>query len=169
MATFKTRLVGKVRQVAVEAAARGVHYLVEGTTAMAREVERLQTALAEQDGTLQSPLQTLEKRVEERLEALSPREPARPAVNPRVQATAELLLEEARDVEARIRGARPARHPLITVTAEPEARPAKTRSRAQGRKAAATTTAPKQATVSTSGAKEGFKAKRGQKHKQGHH
>ncbi|ATB29633.1 hypothetical protein [Melittangium boletus] len=153
MATLKARLVGKLKQVAVKAGNRGVHYLVEGTTAAAKAVDKLQATLA-QKAEAEQPLETPLERSERT-------RPQAPGISVQAQATAERILEEARAVEQRIRGARPARNPLrISVSAEPEAPRPSTKSRSQGRKTTASATAPKRVTAPAGG----FKAKRGQKH-----
>ncbi len=94
--------------------------------------------------------------------------PARKEVSPEAQATAELVLEEARAASERIKKAQPAPKPLI-VSADVEEQlssPAKRRTarktaRTEGRKTTASAAAPKRVTAQ----KQGFKAKRGQKHK----
>ncbi|MBM7112670.1 hypothetical protein [Archangium primigenium] len=159
MATLTTRLVGKVRQAALQAGARGVRYLVEGTTAAAKTVDQWHATLTERLEA-HTPARTTVETV-----STPPPSTPEPALSAQARATAEELLQEARAVEQRIRGARTARHPLrISVTAEPEAPP-----RSRGRKTTAAATSPKRASAPKAGAPGGstggFKAKRGQKHR----
>jgi|GEM_PF-6153225 len=153
MATLKARLMGKLKQVAVKAGNQGVHYLVEGTTAAAKAVDKLQATLSQKAAAAQR-LETPQEKAER-----TP--PQAPGISVQAQATAERILQEARAVEQRIRGARPARNPLrISVTAEPQPQGPSTKSRTRGRKTTAPATAPKRVAAPAGG----FKAKRGQKH-----
>ncbi|WNG31091.1 hypothetical protein F0U62_49060 [Cystobacter fuscus] len=156
---YRDQLVGKLRHVAVKAGVQGVHYLAEGAAVATKAIEQLQEKLAqyeEQDEQEEGAARRAsdvddEARDESELSDL----------RAETRATAELIMDEARAVEQRIKQARPARHPLeVTVEASPE--PGK--SRTQGRKTTTTATAPKRATAPTGG----FKAKRGQKHTHDH-
>lgn len=159
MLNYKDELVGKLRHVAVKAGVQGVHYLAEGAAVATRAIEQLQEKLAryeeqdEEEGSVQRASDA------DQSDAVS--DESDPELRAQKRATAELIMDEARAVEQRIKQARPARHPLeVTVEASPE--PVK--SRTQGRKTTTTTTAPKRATAQTGG----FKAKRGQKHTHDH-
>ncbi|ATB44226.1 hypothetical protein CYFUS_009713 [Cystobacter fuscus] len=155
MLNYKDQLVGKLRHVAVKAGVQGVHYLAEGAAVATKAIEQLQEKLAR-----------YEEQEEERPSRRASREERDEAgegseLRARKRATAELIMDEARAVQQRIKQARPARHPLeVTVEASPEAG----ESRTQGRKTTPTATAPKRATARTGG----FKAKRGQKHTHDH-
>ncbi|OJH36420.1 hypothetical protein [Cystobacter ferrugineus] len=157
MLNYKDELVGKLRHAAVKAGVQGVHYLAEGAAAATKAIEQLQEKLAryeEQDEEERSARRTSD--AGDTAEDESDTE-----LRAEARATAELILNEARAVEERIKQARPARHPLgVTVEASPES----SKSRTQGRKTTTTSTAPKRATAQTGG----FKAKRGQKHTHDH-
>ncbi|WNG41278.1 hypothetical protein F0U60_52255 [Archangium minus] len=163
MVTNATRLVDRLKGAAVRMGTEGVRYVVEGTIAAVKVMDRIQELLPRQE---QLTRVAREKRQEE--PDLARPIPAQPEEKPspvrvQAQATAERVLEEAQAVQERIKKARPARNPLkVTVEAQPDAEAPKRRktTRSQGRKTTASATAPKRATAP----KEGFKAKRGQKH-----
>lgn len=156
---YRDQLVGKLRHVAVKAGVQGVHYLAEGAAVATKAIEQLQEKLAqyeEQDEQEERPTRRASDVDDE-----SKDESELSDLRAETRATAELIMDEARAVEQRIKQARPARHPLeVTVEASPESG----KSRTQGRKTTPTATAPKRATAPTGG----FKAKRGQKHTHDH-
>jgi hypothetical protein len=161
------RLKGAVTRVGTQ----GVRMVVEGTVTAVRVVDEFQALLAKQrqqrgeSGSAQQAVGTERLWVEE--PTLNRPTPARPAkvIQTRVRAAAERVQEEARAAGERIKEARPARRPLKVqaeeeTAAEPARRTARKTARTSGRKTLATATAPKRVT-----AKEGFKARRGQKHR----
>lgn len=159
MLNYKDELVGKLRHVAVKAGVQGVHYLAEGAAVATRAIEQLQEKLARYEKQDEEPGSV--QRASDADKSEEAPDESDPELRAQTRATAELIMEEARAVEQRIKQARPARHPLeVTVEASPE--PVK--SRTQGRKTTSSATAPKRATAQTGG----FKAKRGQKHTHDH-
>ncbi|WP_375769055.1 hypothetical protein NR798_46550 [Archangium gephyra] len=176
MAMIGTRLVERMKDEALRLGTRGVRWVVEGTATALRTLDRLQEWLPEEArGAARRPAQGDSVMEHQRQEPSLYRPPpdrpvmARPAkkqVSPEVQATAELVLEQAQAARERIKKAQPAPKPLI-VSADAEEQlpsPAKRRTarktmRTQGRKTTAAAAAPKRVTA------QGFKAKRGQKHK----
>ncbi|HYO70375.1 MAG TPA: hypothetical protein VEU33_30280 [Archangium sp.] len=173
MAMIATRLVERVKDEALRLGTRGVRWVVEGTATALRTLDRLQEWLPQEER--ESPRRpargdtVMEDQRQERTLYRPPPEAPRPAmkqVSPEIQATAELVLEEARAAKERMKKAQPAPKPLI-VSADVEQQlpnPAKrTRktARTQGRKTTASATAPKRVKAPP----QGFKAKRGQKHK----
>ncbi|AKI98561.1 Hypothetical protein AA314_00188 [Archangium gephyra] len=172
MAMMGTRLVERVKDEALRLGTKGVRWVVEGTATALRTLDRLQEWLPhEERESLRRPAREDAMMQQQQREPTLYRPPpvaARPAkkpISPEVQATAERVLEEARAAKERIKKAQPAPKPLI-VSADAEEQlpgPAKRRTarRTQGRKTMASAAAPKRVTAP----KEGFKAKRGQKHK----
>jgi hypothetical protein len=172
MATIGTRLVERAKDEALQLGTRGVRWVVEGTTAALRTLDRLREWLPQEER--EAPRRpahgdsVMEHQRRERTLYRPPPVESRPAkkqISPEVQATAERVLEEARAAKERIKKAQPAPKPLI-VSADVEAQlpgPAKRRATrgTQGRKTTASAAAPKRVTAP----KQGFKAKRGQKHK----
>ncbi|QRK11527.1 hypothetical protein JQX13_16495 [Archangium violaceum] len=161
MVTNATRLVDRLKGAAVRMGTEGVRYVVEGTITAVKVMDRLQELLPRQEQVVRVARVKLQEEPE-----LARPVPARPEVEPmpspvreQAQATAERVLEEAQAVQERIKKARPARNPL-KVSVEADAEAPKRRTRSQGRKTTASATAPKRAAAR----KEGFKAKRGQKH-----
>ncbi|HYO53657.1 hypothetical protein [Archangium sp.] len=175
MGTIGTRLVERLKETALRMGTEGVRLVVEGTVTAVRTMDRLQELLPKEQQVVRvkrEPATGMEHQREE--PALYRPIPARPVVSrptkevrEKARATAQLVLEEARAVEERLKKAQPAPQPL-QVSAEleeetlatPKRRTARKTPRTQGRKTTATATAPKRATAQTGG----FKAKRGQKH-----
>lgn len=186
MATTGTRLVDRLKDMALRVGTEGVRYVVEGTVTAVRVMDRLQELLPR-------PARAVRVRREpargasggasgaRRQQGSTPR--ARPhaarsivshpseelpeEVREEARATGERVLREARAAQERIQVARPARNPLKVSAMEGlEETPGGTKrrgtarktARTQGRKTMATATAPKRATART-----GLKAKRGQK------
>jgi hypothetical protein len=177
-------LVERLKGAATRWGTQGVRVLVESAVAAAKMKDELQAMLAEQQRIWREEFEAASAETvgNERLWVKEPTlarpTPARPvmprpvSVTPRMtpvppeelQATAELVLDEARAAQERIRQARPARRPL-TVRAEDESveptrRTSRKTARTTGRKTLATASAPRRVTE-----KSGFKAKRGQKHR----
>lgn len=175
MATMGIRLVGRVKDEALRLGTKGVWWVVEGTATALRTLDRLREWLPQEQREAPrrpgSGNSVMEHQQREPALYRPPPERTRPEKkqpSPEVQATAERVLEEARAAKERIKKAQPAPKPLI-VSADVEEQlpnPAKRRTtrktaRTQGRKTMASATAPKRATAP----EQGFKAKRGQKHK----
>jgi hypothetical protein len=182
MAMIGTRLVERLKDEALQWGTRGVRWVVEGTVTAVRTLDRLQELLPkEQRGTKawrepdgddsvmehQRRERSLYRPPPERPMTSRPSKQVREEVREEARATAEVLLEEARAAKERLKRAEPAPHPL-TVSADveetlstPKRRRASKTARTQGRKTMASATAPKRVTAP----KQGFKAKRGQKHK----
>lgn len=173
MATSGNHLTERLKNEALRLGTRGVGWVVEGTATALRTLDRLRERLHEEQRRTGARWPAGEDSVMEsqRLEpALYRPPPARPVadrlenrVRAKARATAELVLEEARAAKERLEKAQPAPRPLkVSAGAED---PAKRRTaskgvRTQGRKTTADASAPKRLTAR----KEGFKAKRGQKH-----
>ncbi|PTL79619.1 hypothetical protein [Vitiosangium sp. GDMCC 1.1324] len=174
MATNETRLlVEKLKEAALRVSTQGVRYIVEGTAAAVKVMDRLQELMPKQERVV---------RVKREPAPGRPATPVPPMVSrpdrqvlQQTRTTATRVLEEARATQKRIKEARPARSPLKGSAPEAQteqpAAPKRqaTARRTQGRKATptASATAPKRATASKRAPEhpEGFKAKRGQKHK----
>lgn len=179
MATIGTRLVERLKDEALRLGTRGVRWVVEGTVTAVRTMDRLQELLPKEQretGAKRRPAHGNSVMEHQRREPALYRPPperkvvGRPAKQVRAdaRATAELVLAEARAAKERLEKAQPAPRPLkVSAEAEeqvptPKRRTASKTVRTQGRKtAAAAAVAPKRVTAP----KEGFKAKRGQKHK----
>lgn len=172
MAMIGTRLVERMKDEALRMGTRGVRWVVEGTATALRTLDRLQEWLPQEEReSLRQPSRgdsvMDHQRQEPALYRPPPARPEKQEVSPEAQATAELVLQEAEAAKERIKRAQPAPKPLI-VSADVEEQlpnPAKRRTasktlRTQGRKTTASAAAPKRVA-----AKQGFKAKRGQKHK----
>jgi hypothetical protein len=165
-----TDLVERLKGTATRVGTQGVRMLVEGTVAAVRAVDEFQALLAKQR-QLRVKHEPAQEVGPERLwmeePTLARPTPARPVrtrakevPSEQARATAELVLEEARAAEERIKQARPARRPLKIQGEDEEPRTPRKTARTTGRKTLATATSPKRVT-----AKSGFKAKRGQKHR----
>jgi hypothetical protein len=172
MAMIGTRLVEKMKDEALRLGTQGVRWMVEGTATALRTLDRLQELLPQEEReAMRRPARgdsvMDHQQREPSLYRPPPARPTKQEVSPEAQATAEVVLEEARAATERIKTAQPAPKPLI-VSADVEQQlpsPAKRRTarktmQTQGRKTTAAAAAPKRVT-----AKQGFKAKRGQKHK----
>jgi hypothetical protein len=178
MATIGTRLVERLKDEAVRLGTQGVRWMIEGTVTAVKTIDRVQELLLkEQLGTEAKRKPAHEDSVMEHQQ----REPSlyrppperkvvgRPAkqVRAEARATAELVLAEARAAKERLKKAQPAPRPLkVSADAEelvpaPKRRTTRKTVRTQGRKTTAAAVSPKRVTAP----KEGFKAKRGQKHK----
>lgn len=156
---YRDQLVGKLRHVAVKAGVQGVHYLAEGAAVATKAIEQLQDKLAQYEEQDEQEERSAQRASDVDDEAKAQDDSELNDLRAETRATAELIMDEARAVEQRIKQAKPARHPLeVTVDASAEGK-----SRTQGRKTT-TATAPKRATAPTGG----FKAKRGQKHTHDH-
>jgi hypothetical protein len=175
-----TRLVERLKGVAVKVGTEGLRMVVDGTVAAVKVVDRLQELLP--DGEWLSKLKrepawgaaSPETRPlwekEPQLERPTPARPVRSRpVQPRVakpppeevRETAQRVLAEVEAVQGRLKRATPAKRPLKVVSEEEEATPK--RRRTSGRKTSPLATAsPKRVTAPKEG---GFKAKRGQKHR----
>jgi hypothetical protein len=160
-----TGWLGQLKGMVTRMGTQGVRVVVDSTTAAVRVVDEFQSLLAKQRRQ-RMKRESAQAVGSETLWEQEPRATPTGATVPRerVRATAERVLAEVRAAEERIREARPARRPLkvqaeADTVAEPARRPRKT-ARTTGRKTMASATAPKRAT-----AKDGFKARRGQKHR----
>lgn len=145
--------VEQVKHEALKMGARGLRLLVDGALTAVKAVERFQGKLEQMPQAAAQPQPTpMAQTVVEDSELL----------REQIHATAERVLDEARAVEQRLNGARPARRPIqVTVEADVTQRPA----RAKGRRlASSANVSPKRVTAPTGG----FKAKRGQKHSHSH-
>ncbi len=167
MATNATGLMEKLKGTAVKVGIQGVRYVVDGTVAAVKAMDRLQEMLPKQQREVRVTREPAMGTAPD-LERPIPAQPVEGGLSEEEQAqarsTAELVLEEARAAEERIKQAPSARRPLKVSIEEPQEEPkrqARKTTRTQGRKTTATATAPKRATAQP----EGFKAKRGQKHK----
>ncbi|WP_257461945.1 hypothetical protein [Archangium lipolyticum] len=173
MLTTATDLVGRLKDAVTRVGTEGVRVVIDTLVSAADEVDKLQELWPKQGrGAKVKREPARGARSAEQQAAMEPdlyrpiadrpvrKRPERQQVAPeQVQATAELVLEEARAVEERIKKARPARKPLKVAGLEEE----KPKRRTSGRKATPTATAaaPKRAKAPEGG----FKAKRGQKHR----
>jgi len=176
MAMIGTRLVERLKDEALRLGTQGVRWVVEGTFTAVRTLDQLQRELVPKGPRRVTRKPAREDSVMEhqRREPTLYRPPAerkvvgRPAkqVRAEARATAELVLAEAKAAKERLKKAQPAPRPLNVSADAEELVPAPKRTarkavRTQGRKTMAATVSPKRATAP----KEGFKAKRGQKHK----
>jgi len=167
MVKNETHLVEKLKGAATRVGTQGVRVIVEGTVAAVKAVDRLQELLPKRQRVVRV------KREPAREATGAGRRPVeKPALDARARAIAARVQEEARAVKTRIKEARPAQHPLKVQNPEtreeapdapgPQATPTRKVPRTAGRKArAVATAAPKRTTAR----KDGFKAKRGQKHR----
>jgi hypothetical protein len=178
-----TRLVQRLKGVAVKVGTEGVRLVVDGTVTAVKVMDRLQELLADREQGMRVtreparsvglPRMEEQEPVLERPRAAHPVRPRRPAKEPSPEAlaTAELVLAEVEAVRERIKEARPARRPLkVRADVElPEDTPKRRKTtRTVGRKTTAASASPRRVTakgVTVKGVtvKEGFKAKRGQK------
>ncbi|MFY0572621.1 hypothetical protein ACN28E_53565 [Archangium lansingense] len=175
MATIGTRLVERLKDEALRLGTRGVRWVVESTVSAVKTVDRLQELLPLEQrraGAKREPAGEDAAMEHQRRERTLYRPPperkvvGRPAkqVRTEARATAELVLAEARAAKERLKKAQSAPRPLkVSAEAEetPKRRTTRKTVRTQGRKTTPTAAAPKRVTAP----KEGFKAKRGQKHK----
>ncbi|MCY1083154.1 hypothetical protein [Archangium lansingense] len=176
MATIGTRLVERLKDEALRLGTQGVRWVVESTVSAVRTVDRLQQEWIPREqrsaGAKRGPAGEDAAMEHQRRERTLYRPPperkvvGRPAkqVRTEAQATAELVLAEARAAKERLKKAQSAPRPLkVSAEAEetPKRRTTRKTVRTQGRKTTPTAAAPKRVTAP----KEGFKAKRGQKHK----
>jgi hypothetical protein len=166
MATNETRLVERLKETATRVGTQGVRMVVEGTVAALKAVDRLQELIPDRQRTIRVKREPA--RGEPVLERPVPAQPVRgsPAKAPRAQAraTAERVLAEVHAVKTRLKAARPAPHPLKVGAEEETPTTARKTPRTSGRKTMAPATAPRHAKAKTAPV-EGFKAKRGQKHR----
>lgn len=173
MAMIGTRLVERLKDEALRLGTQGVRWVVEGTVSAVNTLDRLQQELWPKAPRRATRKSGREDSVMEhqRREPTLYRPPAerkvvgRPAkqVRAEARATAEFVLAEARAAKERLKKAQPAPRPLkVSADAEKLVPAPKRRTvRTQGRKTTAAAVSPKRVTAP----KEGFKAKRGQKHK----
>jgi hypothetical protein len=179
MATSTTSMVDRLKAAAARVGTQGVRVVIDALVSAADEMDKLQEAWAKQQRVVRVKREpahgalTAEQQAEMEPDLYRPI-PDRPVrrtrparVSPEeVQATAELVREEAHAVEERIKGARPAQRPLKVPGVEEATMPKRRASasktpRTSGRKTTPSATAPRRAKAQEGG----FKAKRGQKHR----
>jgi hypothetical protein len=172
-----TRLMDRLKGTAVKVGTEGVRMVVEGTVTAVKMMDRLQELLPDWERVMRVTREPAPGNGGPEVEVPDPEHPlrtrpvmARPATSRRpakepsaeARATAELVLAEVEAVHERIKEARPARRPLkVRADVElPEDTPKRRRTaRPSGTKTnPLAASSPKRVT-----AKEGFKAKRGQK------
>lgn len=164
-------MVERLKDRAVKVGIQGVKAVVDGTVAAVKAMDRLQELLPKRGVAPKAPVAPQRTVEEPDLERPIPARPVMgtpvkaKAPRPEARLVAERVLVEAHAVEERLKDARPARRPLKVVGLEEEKAPAKRRT--QGRKVKPTAAAPaaRRAKASTNVQEEGFKAKRGQKHR----
>jgi hypothetical protein len=166
--------VDRLKGAAVKMGTEGVRLVVDGTVTAVKVMDRIQELLPDRERVMRvtrepapGAREPWTKEQEPAVERPSPSRPVRTRraaePSPEALATAELVMAEADAVRERIKGARPAKHPLkVRADVElPEDTPNRRKTaRTSGRKTTLATTSPKRAT-----AKPGLKAKRGQKHR----
>jgi hypothetical protein len=179
MVMTATSLVERLKGAVAKVGTQGVRVVIDTLVSAADEVEKLQELWPKQGKGAQVKREPARgARSAEQQAAMEPAlyrpradRPVRNRPEPEpeqvpseeVRATAELVLDEARAVEERIKKARPARRPLKVPGVEEEKPKRRASSRTSGRKTTPTATAaaPKRAKAPEGG----FKAKRGQKHR----